>query len=104
MVIKPLAAGLLLLALMVTAPAQASQIAFVRDGEVYTMRPDGSGARQVTSIGPDSEALYESWSPDAGRLVFVARAADGPARIWVVNADGTGLRRLLDDPGYDDWV
>lgn len=104
MVTKPIAAGLLLLALMVAAPAQASQIAFVRDGEIYSMKPDGSTVRQVTSLGPDGAAVFESWSPDARRLVFDRTTDDGPAQLWIINADGTGLHRLLDDPGYDDWV
>jgi len=104
MVIKPIAAGLLLLALMVAAPAQASQIAFVRDGEIYSMKPDGSTVRQVTSLGPDGAAVFESWSPDNRRLVFDRTSDAGPAEVWIVDADGAGLHRLLDDPGYEDFV
>jgi TolB protein len=39
-----------------------------------------------------------SWSPDAGRLLFSAAAA-GVHDLYVVNADGTELRRLT--RGFD---
>src|SRR4051794_11526357 len=104
MVIKPLAAGLLLLALILAAPASASRIAFIRDSDVYTMRPDGGAVRQLTRVGPDRSALFESWSPGADRLVFDVGSPDDPIQMWTMDADGGGQRRLLDDPGYDDFV
>jgi Tol biopolymer transport system component len=104
MVIKPLAAGLLLLALIAAAPAQASRIAFVRDADLYSMRPDGSDVRQLTSLGAERSALFQNWSPDARALAFDVISPDAPTRVWTMNADGGGLRMLLDDPGYNDWV
>lgn len=37
-----------------------------------------------------------AWSPDGTRLVFVGEA-DSPG-LYVVNADGSGLVRITDDP------
>jgi TolB protein len=104
MVVKPLAAGLLLLALIAAAPAQAGRIAFVRDADVYTMGPDGGDVLKLTSLGPDRSALFENWSADARRIVFDVASPDTPIRIWTMDADGGHPRMLLDDPGYDDFV
>jgi Tol biopolymer transport system component len=56
--------------------------------------------------GPVSEAdafgcYAPSWSPDGDRIVFTRSEPDGSnERIWIVNADGSGLLQLTD--GTDD--
>jgi dipeptidyl aminopeptidase/acylaminoacyl peptidase len=68
-------------------------IAFVRDGDLYSVRPDGSGQRQLTS-GPalDSAPLI---SVNGRYVVFERRAAAGaPADIYTVGATGGGLKAL----------
>jgi Tol biopolymer transport system component len=75
-------------------------IAFVRDGDVYSIRPDGSGQRRLTS-GPalDSAPLV---SPDGKLVVFERRAgADGPADLYRVRALGGALRVLSSGPEDD---
>jgi dipeptidyl aminopeptidase/acylaminoacyl peptidase len=39
------------------------------------------------------------WSPDGTRIVFAGAREDGDpqARLWIVNADGSGLRQLVHD-------
>jgi TolB protein len=66
------------------------------------MRPDGSGVQRLTTLPADSAAASPAWSPDARRLAFGVFPPDAPAEIWVMNADGSGLRRLLADPAADD--
>jgi Tol biopolymer transport system component len=66
---------------------------------IYRMRLDGSHRRRVTL--PPRRAAEDSqvqWSPDGKRLVFVrhnitAKPA-GKGAVFVVNADGTRLRRI----------
>jgi dipeptidyl aminopeptidase/acylaminoacyl peptidase len=74
-------------------------IAFARDGDLYSVRPDGSGQRKLTS-GPgfDSAPLV---SPDGRRVVFERRAAAGaPADLYTVRTLGGGLHALTS--GADD--
>ncbi len=76
-------------------PAWSSRntLAYVRSGNVYVARPDGSGRRFVTSgVSPD-------WSPRASRLALVRPLAqlvfDGPTgRIYTVQPSGRDLRRV----------
>lgn len=74
-------------------------IAFVRGGDIYSVRPDGSGQRQLTS-GPDLDSVPKI-APNGRYVVFERRAtADGPASLYTVGALGGGLRALTN--GADD--
>ncbi len=56
---------------------------------LYTL-PSG-GWRQLTAL---PEGAYDpDWSPDGQRLAFVARSA-GRHDVWVMRADGSGLRQV----------
>ena len=62
---------------------------------LVVMRPDGS---QRHEISPVSYGAPPSWSPDGLRLVFQA-----PTGIYIVNADGSELRKLADGGTYPRW-
>ena len=85
-----------------TFPGSNGRIAFVQSSNVYTMEPDGSGVRQLTSLPPGSAAQFVGWSPTGRRLVFDVTPPDASAQLWLMHANGSGQRLLLDDPGYDD--
>jgi Tol biopolymer transport system component len=65
--------------------------------ELFTVRVDGTGLRQITPNGTivdlgDGEV---SWSPNGHHLLFGGRTdADHARSIFVVNADGTGLHQI----------
>src|SRR5204862_8027750 len=76
--------------------------------QLFTIRPDGTGARQITRL-KDSDALNASWSPDGKRIAFARDYAVGTRRehldISTVNVDGSGLhgmglRGLNGDPSW----
>ena len=88
------------------APVAASHIAFVRDGDIWTIHADGSDARQLTR-GSTTDAL-PTWAPDGETIAFVrcAEPCETPS-IELVPAQGGGVRTLLRDtiPGADySWV
>lgn len=74
-------------------------IAFVRGGDLYSVRPDGSGQRKLTS-GPELDSAPVV-SPDGKRVLFERRAAaTGSSDLYAVGATGGGLRALTS--GADD--
>ena len=54
-----------------------------------------TGARQRVSSGEELD-MQPAWSPDGTRLAFVSYRSGG-SDIYVVNADGTGLRNIMPD-------
>jgi TolB protein len=69
---------------------------------IYVMNADGTNLKQLLQIRDsyeDSSGLNAgglSWSPDGTQIVFVSRGNNWD--IYVVNADGTNLRRLTNTP------
>jgi len=68
-------------------------IAFARGGDIYSVRPDGSGQRQLTS-GPEVDSLPKV-APNGRYVVFERRGAlGGPSSLYSVGVTGGGLRAL----------
>jgi Tol biopolymer transport system component len=68
-------------------------IAFARGGDIYSVRPDGSGQRQLTS-GPELDSLPKI-APNGRYVVFERRATEGaPTSLYTVGALGGGVRAL----------
>jgi Tol biopolymer transport system component len=73
--------------------ADGHTIAFVREGDVYAMRADGSGQKRLTSGGElDSHPLV---SPN-GRIVVFQRqtAAGAPRDLYTVSVNGGGVHAI----------
>jgi len=83
-------------------------IAFMsdRDGnfEIYTMDIDGSNQKRLTNSTVGD--WYPSWSPDGSQLIFSnATGTDKKDRtIYVMNADGTAVRKLIDHGSQAAWL
>jgi Tol biopolymer transport system component len=71
--------------------------------DVFTMTPDGSKVTKLTdSVGISANA---AWSPDGSLIAIEADRGDPDTSqgIYVMNADGTGLRRVTVRPrGYQE--
>lgn len=64
---------------------------------IFTIRADGTEARQVSTGGNDvsrSWSFSPSWSPDGSRLAFAAFRNEAWG-IWVVDAEGSEERKVL---------
>jgi TolB protein len=59
-------------------------------GPIFRVRADGSGRTRVGSV----DALFARWSPDGKRVAFIAGAWPKSA-IYVMNADGGGVRKVV---------
>jgi Tol biopolymer transport system component len=76
------------------------KIAFnnVEKGAVLVIRPDGSNLRVLATI-PQAKVWRLEWSPDGRSIAFILddfRRAGRREELWVMNADGTQPRRLVD--------
>lgn len=86
-----------------TFPGKDGRIAFVVGPDIYAVNPDGTDVKQLTYLGPDSNAFWESWSPDGRRIVFNEyRPPDFLGQIWLMNADGSNQHLLMADTDFDD--
>jgi Tol biopolymer transport system component len=73
-------------------------IAFVRDGDLFSIRPDGTGERQITG-GAEVDSRPQ-FSADGRTIVFERRAGAGaPRDLYAVGARGGGLHVLSASPG-----
>jgi TolB protein len=74
-----------------------TRIAFVREqptaSEIWTMRADGNDLMRLTSSGV---SVAPAWSPDGGRIAYSIGGPGRAKKIHIMNADGSGDRRLLE--------
>jgi Tol biopolymer transport system component len=72
--------------------------------EIWVMNADGSGQRQVTSLGAANFAPF--FHPDGRRIIFASNVRDprGPNfDLYLVSDDGTGLERITTHEAFDGF-
>ena len=72
--------------------------------EIWVMNADGSGKRQVTTLGSASFAPY--FHPDDRRIVFSSNHPSPRGRnfdLWMIRDDGTSLERVTTEPTFDGF-
>jgi len=88
------------------------QIAFAsaRSGvpQIYLINTDGTGLQLITTM--ENGACQPAWSPDGAQLVFISPCLTrgeffentyNDASLYMINADGAGLKQLTTIPGSD---
>ena len=74
---------------------------------IRLVRPDGTGDHVVVAHVPhaslDGWQQHPDWSHDGRRIAFSADMTEGGQDLWVVNADGTGARKLYDCQAPCGW-
>ena len=58
---------------------------------LYVVRTDGTGFRQITDDG--FKNIAPRWSPDGNQIAFYSNRS-GPFQVWVIHPDGSGLRQV----------
>ncbi len=87
-----------------------SLLAYVWNGDIYTIRPDGSQLHQPAIYAPTDDKINNQESqnltqgaqalepsPDGKQLAFVLRGD-----IWLIPSAGGDAKRLTDDPANDN--
>jgi TolB protein len=99
-----------------SAPKGPQALLFVstRDGDyaIFGAEADGSHPYRLTKEKGDSSSpaglffqIEPHWSPDGKEIAFVS-GRDGVGHVFVMNADGTGTRRITDtkmDDSHPTW-
>lgn len=57
--------------------------------DIWTMRPDGSDPRRLTTDG--GEDTHPAWSPDGKTIAFLS-SRSGRREVWLMDADGANQR------------
>jgi WD40 repeat protein len=84
-----------------------TEIAYVdtESGSIMAVRPDGTEPRRILNVAPivgGVHLVYDvAWSPDGTKLAFMAGPDSEDTHIYVVNRDGSDVRRLTNDQAPD---
>lgn len=82
------------------ADEEAVRALLSKNSDLYVMDIDGGNLNQLTNT-PDLNELLPAWSPDSTKVIYSAGPSEGNYDIYVVNADGSGRRRLTTHPATD---
>jgi len=66
---------------------KGDRIAFVREGKLWVMKPDGSEQKVLVS---DQKVLDYDWSPDGKHIAYCRMDGSFAAEIYITATDGTG--------------
>ncbi|MDO8392582.1 MAG: hypothetical protein Q7V57_19075 [Actinomycetota bacterium] len=75
------------------------------DEDLFVFGADGSGVRALAQPGDEANPV---WSPDGTKILYNAYIQSGDDTelgLWMINADGTGPSRLLNNAALQpDWT
>jgi len=68
-------------------------------GGIWTMDAQGKNLVRLTAGRDDAPA----WSPDGEQIAFARAGRDGKSAVWVMNADGSDARKIIDEGSSPAW-
>ena len=71
------------------------------ENDVWKMKPDGSGAVNLTPNTPGSDG-FADFSSD-GRFIVFRSGRTGNFDVYLMNSDGSNVRNLTNNPAYDSF-
>jgi TolB protein len=82
--------------------ARGSDPADPNSTDIFSMDPATGETMQLTR---DGSSKQPAWSPDYTQIVFASDVGEPDAQeeIYIMRADGTGVRRLTTTPGVSEW-
>jgi Tol biopolymer transport system component len=88
-----------------SAPETSTRFAYIGKDAIYVINTDGSARELIVRGIADHTSFF--WSPDGRRLTF-SGGHERAEEIFVVNVDGSGVKRLTQPPRTrkrtdDDW-
>ena len=66
---------------------------------IFTIKPDGTGLKQITSGGLDEG--WHTWSPDGKLIAYNGTDNEQNYDIYLMNSDGSDVKRLTFDKTYE---
>lgn len=89
-------------------PGEDGRIAYVKDGAIFSVDPDGSDKARLTDPRRSSERddfdQHPMYAPDGDEIVFVrtsCRPECDRADVFLVDDDGSDRRRLTSGDGFE---
>lgn len=71
--------------------------------EIAVITPDGAYYRPLVRVVSSSYGLVNpTWSPDGARIAFSLSSNQAGGELYVMNADGSDIHRVLVHPGWND--
>lgn len=69
--------------------------------QVETVRPDGTGVRQLTHVHDGKQAGAPAFSPDGRTIAYVSNQAGDNFSVWSMHTDGSHQHQLFGAAGQD---
>ncbi len=80
------------------------RIVFQHAGDVWSIRPNGHGMRQLTFATDDTFSFEPSYSPDGSRIIFSRLTPRGDTDLYTMRPDGSRVRPLTRTATDEHWA